>query len=33
MDNSGKEREAAALMAEADKKVKSSTSFFGQMFG
>ncbi|KAM3874810.1 N-ethylmaleimide-sensitive factor attachment protein, alpha b isoform 2-T2 [Diretmus argenteus] len=33
MDNSGKEKEATALMAEAEKKVKSSQSFFGAMFG
>ncbi|XP_061575810.1 N-ethylmaleimide-sensitive factor attachment protein, alpha b isoform X1 [Cololabis saira] len=33
MDNTGKEKEAIALMAEADKKVKSSQSFFGAMFG
>uniref|UniRef100_A0A3B3VY72 N-ethylmaleimide-sensitive factor attachment protein, alpha b n=1 Tax=Poecilia latipinna TaxID=48699 RepID=A0A3B3VY72_9TELE len=33
MDNSGKEKEAAALMAEAEKKLKSSQSFFGSMFG
>uniref|UniRef100_A0AAY4DCE5 NSF attachment protein alpha n=1 Tax=Denticeps clupeoides TaxID=299321 RepID=A0AAY4DCE5_9TELE len=33
MDTSGKEREAAALMAEAEKKVKSSQSFFGSLFG
>uniref|UniRef100_A0A3Q4GPS3 N-ethylmaleimide-sensitive factor attachment protein, alpha b n=1 Tax=Neolamprologus brichardi TaxID=32507 RepID=A0A3Q4GPS3_NEOBR len=29
MDNSGKEKEANALMAEAEKKMKSSQSFFG----
>lgn len=33
MDNSGKEKEAMQLMAEADKKVKSSGSFLGGMFG
>ncbi|MEQ2221043.1 hypothetical protein ILYODFUR_011674 [Ilyodon furcidens] len=33
MDNSGKEKEAAALMAEAEKKLKSSQSFFGSLFG
>uniref|UniRef100_A0A8C5ANH8 Beta-soluble NSF attachment protein n=1 Tax=Gadus morhua TaxID=8049 RepID=A0A8C5ANH8_GADMO len=33
MDNSGKEKEAVQLMAEADKKVKSSGSFLGGMFG
>uniref|UniRef100_A0A8C2XI42 N-ethylmaleimide-sensitive factor attachment protein, alpha b n=1 Tax=Cyclopterus lumpus TaxID=8103 RepID=A0A8C2XI42_CYCLU len=33
MDNSGKEKEAMALVAEADKKMKSSQSFFGAMFG
>ena len=33
MDNSGKEKEAILLMAEADKKVKSSGSFLGGMFG
>uniref|UniRef100_A0A3Q3FTF3 N-ethylmaleimide-sensitive factor attachment protein, alpha b n=1 Tax=Labrus bergylta TaxID=56723 RepID=A0A3Q3FTF3_9LABR len=33
MDNSGKEKEAMALMAEAEKKMKSSQSFFGAMFG
>uniref|UniRef100_A0A3Q4AP03 Uncharacterized protein n=1 Tax=Mola mola TaxID=94237 RepID=A0A3Q4AP03_MOLML len=33
MDNSGKEKEATALMAEADKKMKSSQSFFGALFG
>uniref|UniRef100_A0A8C4XDT6 N-ethylmaleimide-sensitive factor attachment protein, beta b n=1 Tax=Erpetoichthys calabaricus TaxID=27687 RepID=A0A8C4XDT6_ERPCA len=33
MDNSGKEKEAIQLMAEAEKKVKSSHSFFGGMFG
>uniref|UniRef100_A0A3Q0T4L7 N-ethylmaleimide-sensitive factor attachment protein, alpha b n=1 Tax=Amphilophus citrinellus TaxID=61819 RepID=A0A3Q0T4L7_AMPCI len=33
MDNSGKEKEANALMAEAEKKVKSSQSFFGALFG
>uniref|UniRef100_A0A4W6CFV0 N-ethylmaleimide-sensitive factor attachment protein, alpha b n=1 Tax=Lates calcarifer TaxID=8187 RepID=A0A4W6CFV0_LATCA len=33
MDNSGKEKEATALMAEAEKKVKSSQSFFGALFG
>lgn len=33
MDNSGKEKEAMQLMADADKKVKSSGSFLGGMFG
>ncbi|CAB1335252.1 unnamed protein product [Coregonus sp. 'balchen'] len=33
MDTSGKEKEAMQLMAEADKKVKSSGSFLGGMFG
>lgn len=33
MDNSGKEKEAMALMAEAEKKVKSSQSFLGAIFG
>uniref|UniRef100_A0A673J4V2 Beta-soluble NSF attachment protein n=1 Tax=Sinocyclocheilus rhinocerous TaxID=307959 RepID=A0A673J4V2_9TELE len=33
MDSSGKEKEAIQLMAEADKKVKSSGSFLGGMFG
>ncbi|KAM4590587.1 N-ethylmaleimide-sensitive factor attachment protein, alpha b isoform 1-T1 [Fundulus diaphanus] len=33
MDNSGKEKEAAALMADAEKKLKSSQSFFGSLFG
>uniref|UniRef100_W5NI80 N-ethylmaleimide-sensitive factor attachment protein, beta b n=1 Tax=Lepisosteus oculatus TaxID=7918 RepID=W5NI80_LEPOC len=33
MDNTGKEKEAIQLMAEADKKVKSSHSFLGGMFG
>lgn len=33
MDNAGKEEEALRLMAEADKKMKSSTSFLGGMFG
>ncbi|KAA0711640.1 Beta-soluble NSF attachment protein [Triplophysa tibetana] len=33
MDNSGKEKEAMQLIAEADKKVKSSGSFLGGMFG
>ncbi|KAK3563730.1 hypothetical protein QTP86_034454 [Hemibagrus guttatus] len=33
MDTSGKEKEAIQLMAEADKKVKSSGSFLGGMFG
>ncbi|KAI7790673.1 alpha-soluble NSF attachment protein, partial [Triplophysa rosa] len=32
-DNSGKEKEATALMAEAEKKRKSSQSFFGSLFG
>lgn len=33
MDNSGKEKEAIALMAEAEKRMKSSKSFFGALFG
>ncbi|XP_005991172.1 beta-soluble NSF attachment protein isoform X1 [Latimeria chalumnae] len=33
MDNSGKEKEALQLMAEAEKKVKSSHSFLGGLFG
>lgn len=33
MDYSGKEKEAMALMAEAEKKMKSSQSFFGALFG
>uniref|UniRef100_A0A673MVN0 Alpha-soluble NSF attachment protein-like n=1 Tax=Sinocyclocheilus rhinocerous TaxID=307959 RepID=A0A673MVN0_9TELE len=33
MDSSGKEKEAMALMAEAEKKLKSSQSFFGSLFG
>uniref|UniRef100_A0A3Q3SBC4 N-ethylmaleimide-sensitive factor attachment protein, alpha b n=1 Tax=Mastacembelus armatus TaxID=205130 RepID=A0A3Q3SBC4_9TELE len=33
MDNSGKEKEAMALMADAEKKLKSSQSFFGALFG
>lgn len=33
MDNSGKEKEAMALVAEAEKKMKSSQSFFGALFG
>ncbi|XP_077443284.1 N-ethylmaleimide-sensitive factor attachment protein, beta b [Stigmatopora argus] len=33
MDNSGKEKEAIQLMADADKKCKSSGSFLGGMFG
>uniref|UniRef100_A0A671U3L7 NSF attachment protein beta n=1 Tax=Sparus aurata TaxID=8175 RepID=A0A671U3L7_SPAAU len=33
MDNTGKEKEAIQLMADADKKVKSSGSFLGGMFG
>uniref|UniRef100_A0A8C9Z8J6 N-ethylmaleimide-sensitive factor attachment protein, alpha b n=1 Tax=Sander lucioperca TaxID=283035 RepID=A0A8C9Z8J6_SANLU len=33
MDNSGKDKEATALVAEAEKKMKSSQSFFGAMFG
>lgn len=32
MDNSGKEKEALALIAEADKKMKSSRGF-GALFG
>nr|KAF6281911.1 NSF attachment protein alpha [Pipistrellus kuhlii] len=33
MDNSGKEAEAMALLAEADRKVKNSQSFFSGLFG
>uniref|UniRef100_A0A6Q2XTN1 N-ethylmaleimide-sensitive factor attachment protein, beta b n=1 Tax=Esox lucius TaxID=8010 RepID=A0A6Q2XTN1_ESOLU len=33
MDNTGKEKEAIQLMADADKKVKTSGSFLGGMFG
>lgn len=33
MDNSGKEKEAIQLLADADKRVKSSGSFLGGMFG
>uniref|UniRef100_A0A8C0YE73 N-ethylmaleimide-sensitive factor attachment protein, beta b n=1 Tax=Cyprinus carpio carpio TaxID=630221 RepID=A0A8C0YE73_CYPCA len=33
MDSTGKEKEAIQLMAEADKKVRSSGSFLGGMFG
>ncbi|XP_059841349.1 beta-soluble NSF attachment protein isoform X2 [Hypanus sabinus] len=33
MDNSGKEKEAMQLMADAEKKVKSSHSFLGGLFG
>lgn len=33
MDNSGKEKEAMALIAEAEKKMRSSQSFFGSLFG
>uniref|UniRef100_A0A674MTP7 N-ethylmaleimide-sensitive factor attachment protein, alpha b n=1 Tax=Takifugu rubripes TaxID=31033 RepID=A0A674MTP7_TAKRU len=33
MDNSGKEKEAMALIAEAEKKMRSSQSFFGALFG
>uniref|UniRef100_A0A6I8SKH8 NSF attachment protein beta n=1 Tax=Xenopus tropicalis TaxID=8364 RepID=A0A6I8SKH8_XENTR len=33
MDNSGKEREAVQLMAEAEKRVKSSQSFLRGLFG
>ncbi|XP_026777303.2 N-ethylmaleimide-sensitive factor attachment protein, alpha a [Pangasianodon hypophthalmus] len=33
MDYSGKEKEAMALIAEADKKMKMSGSFFGTFFG
>ncbi|XP_012682189.1 N-ethylmaleimide-sensitive factor attachment protein, beta b [Clupea harengus] len=33
MDNSGKEKEAIQLMAEADKKVNKTGSFLGGMFG
>uniref|UniRef100_A0A673MPK2 Alpha-soluble NSF attachment protein-like n=1 Tax=Sinocyclocheilus rhinocerous TaxID=307959 RepID=A0A673MPK2_9TELE len=33
MDYSGKEKEAMAIMAEADKKMKTSHSVFGSFFG
>ncbi|CAM9787150.1 unnamed protein product [Lampetra planeri] len=33
MDNSGKEKEAMQLMADAEKKLRSSQSFFGGLFG
>uniref|UniRef100_A0A674JK52 Uncharacterized protein n=1 Tax=Terrapene triunguis TaxID=2587831 RepID=A0A674JK52_9SAUR len=33
MDSSGKEREAVQLMAEAEKRVKSSHSFLRGLFG
>uniref|UniRef100_A0A7N4NGW9 NSF attachment protein alpha n=1 Tax=Sarcophilus harrisii TaxID=9305 RepID=A0A7N4NGW9_SARHA len=33
MDNSGKEAEAQALLAEAERKVKNSQSFFSGLFG
>ncbi|KAM5164637.1 beta-soluble NSF attachment protein isoform 2-T2 [Mantella aurantiaca] len=33
MDNSGKEREAVQLMADAEKRVKSSQSFLRGLFG
>ena len=33
MDNSGKEKEAIQLMADADKKINKSGSFMGGMFG
>ncbi|XP_044523274.1 alpha-soluble NSF attachment protein isoform X3 [Gracilinanus agilis] len=33
MDNSGKEAEALALLAEAERKVKNSQSFFSSLFG
>ncbi|XP_043094675.1 N-ethylmaleimide-sensitive factor attachment protein, alpha a [Puntigrus tetrazona] len=33
MDYSGKEKEALAIMAEADKKMKTSHSLFGSFFG
>ncbi|KAJ7990136.1 hypothetical protein DPEC_G00297200 [Dallia pectoralis] len=33
MDNSGKEKEASALIADAEKKLKSSQSFLGALFG
>lgn len=33
MDHSGKEKEAMALVAEADKKTRMSGSFFGTYFG
>ncbi|XP_018411507.1 PREDICTED: alpha-soluble NSF attachment protein isoform X3 [Nanorana parkeri] len=33
MDNTGKEKEAMQLMADAEKKVKSSQSFFSGLFG
>ena len=33
MDNSGKEAEAMALLAEAERKVKNSQSFFSGLCG
>lgn len=33
MDYSGKEKEAMAIMAEADKKMKTSHSLFGSFLG
>uniref|UniRef100_A0A1B0GR35 N-ethylmaleimide sensitive fusion protein attachment protein alpha n=1 Tax=Mus musculus TaxID=10090 RepID=A0A1B0GR35_MOUSE len=33
MDNSGKQAEAMALLAEAERKVKNSQSFFSGLFG
>lgn len=33
MDNSGKDKEATALVAEAEKKMKSTSSFLGAIFG
>lgn len=33
MDNSRKEAEAVALLAEAERKVKNSQSFFSGLFG
>jgi len=33
MDYSGKEKEALAIMAEADKKMKTSHSLLGTFFG
>lgn len=33
MDTSGKEAEAIALLAEAERKVKNSQSFFSGLFG
>lgn len=33
MDHSAKEKEAIALVAEADKKIKSPQGFLGTLFG